>query len=52
MTIWYLPSPDRWIRCEILSELLGHCRARLYTGQIISNLRRRKVGESIILESK
>jgi hypothetical protein len=48
--VWYLPSPNIWIRCEIVSDLLGRVTARTYLGDTVTGLRKRRVLDATILE--
>jgi hypothetical protein len=51
--IWYLPHPNRWILCEIVSELLGHITVRTYQGETISGLKKRRInGAAWLLEKR
>jgi hypothetical protein len=50
--IWYLPDPTHWILCEIVSDILGRVTVRTYLGEMVSGLKKRTVGESLLVEKR
>ena len=55
--VWYLPTPARWIRCEIVSELFGRVTVHPTSdeavgefGDRIDNLKKRPVSGAWICE--
>ena len=57
MTAWYLPTPTRWILCEIVTDMFGVVTVDLLSndavkdfGQRIKNLRKRPISGAWICE--
>lgn len=49
--VWYSPVPDLWIRCSEyhINPLNQRVRVTTYRGDIIDNLRFRRVGDSMVV---
>ena len=50
--VWFLPSPTRWIRCEIVSDILGIVTIRTHEGDVIKGLSKRRVADAVIVEKR
>ena len=47
---WYSPVPDLWIRCAAITvnKLTGRAKVETWLGDVIENLRVRRVGEALV----
>lgn len=48
--VWYLHTPDHWIRCEIVFRMGTLVHVMTYTGVPVSNLRVRQVGGALLCQ--
>jgi hypothetical protein len=48
--IWYRPTHDHWIRCQIIFRVGSLVHIQTYDGQKISNLRVHKIYDAELCE--
>jgi hypothetical protein len=41
--IWFLETPNHWIRCSEIRSTIGGITATLYDGAEVANLRKRQI---------
>jgi hypothetical protein len=48
--IWFLETPNHWIRCSEIRSTIGGVVATLYGGKIVSNLHKRQIDGATIVQ--